>query len=241
MDRRRPDRRPAGGPHRRPGLSSRFDAGPEETKLVVPLFDKPLVRHVAEAALASRARPILVVTGHATAQVEAVLKNRGLFFLCNPDYRSGPASSLKAGIAALPETAAGALILLSDMPCVSVSLIDRLIEAFGVSARTPLAVVPVRAGLRGNPALIGRDLFDAIKRLEGDRGARALLEAAGNDVHECLVDDDAIEIDIDTNEAPFARRAAARAGGPVAVGSQICVQALSTLISRGKLGCRLKA
>ena len=42
------------------GLSSRFEAGPEETKLVVPLCGKPLVRHVAEAALASRARPILV-------------------------------------------------------------------------------------------------------------------------------------------------------------------------------------
>jgi hypothetical protein len=42
--------------------------------------------------------------------------------------------------------------------------------------------VPVRTGLRGNPALIGRDLFDAIKRLEGDRGARPLLEAAGKDV-----------------------------------------------------------
>jgi molybdenum cofactor cytidylyltransferase len=180
------------------GLSSRFEGGPEETKLVVPLFGKPLVRHVAEAALASRACPILVVTGHAAAQVEAALKNLDLSFIYNPDYRTGLASSLKAGIAALPETAAGALILLADMPCVSVSLIDRLIQAFGESARTPLAVVPVRVGLRGNPTLIGRDLFDAIKRLEGDRGARALLEAAGNDVHECLVDDDAIEIDIDT-------------------------------------------
>ena len=183
------------------GLSSRFEAGPEETKLVVPLFGKPLVRHVAEAALASRARPILVVTGHATAQVEAALKNRDLSFISNPDYRTGLASSLKAGIAALPGTAAGALILLADMPCVSVSLIDRLIQAFEESARAPLAVVPVRAGLRGNPALIGRDLFDAIKRLEGDRGARALLEAAGKDALECSVYDEAIEIDIDTTEA----------------------------------------
>ncbi len=114
------------------GLSSRFGAGPEETKLVVPLWGKPLVRNVAEAALASRARPIIVVTGHAAAQVEAALKNRDLSFISNPDYRTGLASSLKAGIAALPETAAGALILLADMPCVSVSLIDRLIQAFEV-------------------------------------------------------------------------------------------------------------
>ena len=73
--------------------------------------------------------------------------------ISNPDYRTGLASSLKAGIAALPESTAGALILLADMPCVSVGLIDRLIQAFEESARVPLAVVPVRAGLRGNPAL----------------------------------------------------------------------------------------
>jgi molybdenum cofactor cytidylyltransferase len=183
------------------GLSSRFEAGPEETKLVISLFSKPLVRHVADAALASRARPILVVTGHAAAQVEAALKNLDLSFVFNPDYRTGLAGSLKAGIAGLPESATGVVILLADMPFVSPGLIDRLIQAFGESARAPLAVVPVRAGLRGNPVLIGRGLFDNINRLEGDRGARTLLEAAGKDVLECLVDDDAIEIDIDTKEA----------------------------------------
>jgi molybdenum cofactor cytidylyltransferase len=182
------------------GLSSRFEAGSEETKLVLQLFGKPLVRHVAEAVLASRARPVLVITGHAATQVENALENLDLSFIFNPDYRTGLASSLRAGLAALPETAAGVLVLLADMPCVSVSIIDRLLQAFDESGLSPLAVVPVRTGLRGNPALIGRDLFDSIKRLEGDQGARALLEAAGNDVLECLIDDKAIEIDVDTKE-----------------------------------------
>jgi molybdenum cofactor cytidylyltransferase len=185
------------------GLSSRFDGGTEETKLVVPLFDKPLVRHVAEAALASRARPVLVVSGHAAAKVEAALKNLDLSFIFNADYRTGLSGSLNAGITALPEVTEGALILLADMPCISAALIDRLIQAYEVRARVTTAVVPVRAGLRGNPVLIGRELFDAIKRIEGDRGARALLEAAGKDVLECLVDDEAIEIDIDTTEALY--------------------------------------
>jgi Uncharacterized MobA-related protein len=183
------------------GLSSRFEAGPEETKLVAPLFGKPLVRHVADAALGSRARPIIVVSGHAATQVESVLGRLDLSVIFNPFYRTGLASSLKAGLAALPDTIAGALVLLADMPCVSAPLINRLIEVFGESERAPLAIVPVRGGFRGNPVLIGRDLFEAIERLEGDRGARALLDAAGSDVLECLVDDEAIEIDIDTKEA----------------------------------------
>jgi molybdenum cofactor cytidylyltransferase len=189
------------------GLSSRFDGGKEETKLVVSLFDKPLVRHVAEAALASRARPVLVVSGHAAAKVEGALKNLDLSFIFNADYRTGLSGSLKAGITALPEATEGALILLADMPCISAALIDRLIQAYEVSASVTIAVVPVRAGLRGNPVLIGKELFDAIKRIEGDRGARALLEAAGKDVLECLVDDEAIEIDIDTTEALYHLRA----------------------------------
>ncbi|WGJ16216.1 nucleotidyltransferase family protein [Methylocapsa sp. D3K7] len=153
-----------------------------------------------EAALASRSRPIFVVTGHAARQVENALENLGVSFIFNPDYRSGLTSSLKAGLAALPETAVGVLVVLGDMPCVPARIIDRLVQVFIEPARTPLAVVPVRRGMRGNPALISRDLFDAIKRLEGDRGARALIEAAGNDVLECLIDDEAIEIDIDRQE-----------------------------------------
>jgi molybdenum cofactor cytidylyltransferase len=122
------------------GLSSRFKAGSEETKLVLPLFGKPLVRHVAEAALASHARPILVITGHAADQVKTALKNLDLSFISNPDYRTGLASSLKAGIVALPETTVGVVVLLADMPCISVDLIDHLIYAFENSQRTPIAV-----------------------------------------------------------------------------------------------------
>ena len=57
------------------GRSSRFHAagGAEETKLVATLDGKPVVRHVVEAALTSRARPVIVVVGHARGAVEAAL------------------------------------------------------------------------------------------------------------------------------------------------------------------------
>jgi len=183
------------------GRSSRFDAGAQDTKLIAPLFGKPLVRYVAEAALASRARPILVVTGHAAGKVEAALAGLDLFLIANPHYQTGLSSSLKAGIAALPKTAAGAVILLADMPRISAELIDRLIGIFEASIEAPRAVTPVRAGSRGNPVLIGRTLFDAVAHLEGDRGARRLVEAERKGVLECSVEDDAIEIDIDTRDA----------------------------------------
>jgi len=194
------------------GRSSRFDAGPQGTELSAPLFGKPLVRHAAEAALASRARPILIVTGHAAPKVEAALAGLDLILIANPD-RTGLSSSLKAGIRALPETVAGAVILLADMPRISGELIDRLIETFETPVEPPLAVTPVRAGSIGNPVLIGRRLFDSVAHLEGDHGARRLIEAAGHAVLKCPVDDDAIAIDIDTKDAlssldgrPYGRR-----------------------------------
>jgi molybdenum cofactor cytidylyltransferase len=188
------------------GCSTRFAEGSDAaTKLVAALGGNPLVRHVADAALLSSARPIVVVTGHQAGVVEAALRGLDLAFVANPYYAEGLSTSLRRGVDALPVTCAGALILLGDMPLVSSALIDRLIGAFerGLVASTPvpLAAAPVRAGRRGNPVLIARDLFPAIAKLEGDHGARSLIDSLGPRVVECLVEDDSALIDVDTKEA----------------------------------------
>lgn len=197
------------------GSASRFRAsagknGPV-TKLVALLDGKALVRRVAEAALASRARPVIVVTGHARAEVEAALVGLPLRFIHNADFASGLASSLKAGIAAAPADAQGALILLGDMPDLSVGVIDALIAARAAHPGAK-AIVPLFGGKRGNPALVSRTLFQAVAQLEGDIGARALIAAAGADIVETPVDDAAIHFDVDTPEVLAARQAAPARG-----------------------------
>jgi molybdenum cofactor cytidylyltransferase len=182
------------------GVAKRFRRSATETKLVAELEGKPIVRHVAEAALASRARPVLLVTGHAHAQVLGALDGLLLERIHNRDPGAGLSASLKLAIAALPDAARGAVILLGDMPRIGPSLIDRLIDAFDAAAAEPLTVVPVRAGRRGNPALIGRGLFAAVGMLDGDKGARDLIAAAGENILELPVGDPATEIDIDTGE-----------------------------------------
>jgi molybdenum cofactor cytidylyltransferase len=182
------------------GEAKRFRRSATETKLVAELEGKPIVRHVAEAALASRARPVLLVTGHAHAQVLGALDGLLLERIHNRDPGAGLSASLKLAIAALPDAARGAVILLGDMPRIGPSLIDRLIDAFNAAAAEPLTVVPVRAGRRGNPALIGRGLFAAVRMLEGDTGARDLIAAARENILELTAGDLATEIDIDTRE-----------------------------------------
>ena len=158
------------------GRSSRFRAagGAEETKLVAKLDGVPIVRRVVEAALASRARPVIVVVGHARGAVEAALAGAPATIAFNPDFETGIAASLRTGLTATPADADGAVVLLGDMPNVAPRLIDDLIGAFEARPAA-LAVLPIREGRRGNPVLIGRALFDQAMQLIGDEGARRLL------------------------------------------------------------------
>jgi molybdenum cofactor cytidylyltransferase len=190
------------------GRSSRYLAGggAEVSKLIACYRGEPIVRRLARAALASCARPVVVVTGHARSNVEAALAGLPLVFALNPDFASGLASSLRIGVAALPDTALGAVVLLGDMPEVEAETIDRIVEAFVTSADA-LAAVPVHAGRRGNPVLLGRDMFSAVARLEGDEGARRLLrEAAPDRIVEVPFDDAAVTLDIDTPDDLAAAR-----------------------------------
>jgi molybdenum cofactor cytidylyltransferase len=198
------------------GRSSRYLAGggAEVSKLVALYRGEPLVRRVARAASASCARPVVVVTGHARMDVEDSLAGLPLVFAFNPDFASGLASSLRVGVAALPATAPGAVVLLGDMPDVDGITIDRIVRAF-VTSSNPLAAVPVHAGRRGNPVLLGRALFAAVARLEGDEGARRLLrEAAPDRVAEVPFDDAAVTLDIDTpDDLTSARKLLRRSRG----------------------------
>ena len=190
------------------GQSSRFRAGGglDLTKLVARIDGKPIVRRVAEAALAAEARPVVVVTGYARDSVEAAVADLDVRLTFNPKFASGLASSLKAGLAATPSDVAGALVLLGDMPWIEPRLIDALIDAF-LDRQDALAAIPSCDGRRGNPVLLGRGLFEAAMRLTGDEGARRLIGAlSASELVEVETPDTGVTFDIDTLEDLAAAR-----------------------------------
>ena len=179
------------------GRSTRM-GGPN--KLLAELRGKPLVRIVTEQVLASKASDVTVVTGHQAKEVEHALQGLKVRFVHNPEFASGLASSVKAGIAAVPEQADGAVVCLGDMPLIDAHLVDRLIEAFAPD-RGMLIAVPVSDGRRGNPVLWSRRFFGELMSLDGDIGARHLIAKHGEAVAEVPVDGQGAFIDIDTPQA----------------------------------------
>jgi molybdenum cofactor cytidylyltransferase len=179
------------------GRSTRMGA---INKLIAEIGGKPLVRIAAEQALASRAKPVIVVTGHEHDKVEAALAGLPVRFVHNPHYAEGLGTSLKAGIAAVPAEADGAIVCLGDMPQVDAALIDKLLTAFEPE-RGALIVAPSIDGCRGNPVVWSRRFFHDLMAIAGDIGARHLIGSYAEAVVEVPVAGEAALTDIDTPES----------------------------------------
>lgn len=189
------------------GMSRRFGDG---HKLLTNLEGKPVIRHVVEAALASSARPVLLVTGHqADAVAQAAAGGKDVTVVHNPSYADGLASSLRAGLAALPSGLDGVLICLGDMPDVHAAVLERLIAAFNPTEGRAICL-PTFGGKRGNPTLWGAQFLPDLLRLEGDSGARGLLGPYADWVCEVPVEDAGILQDYDTPAMLAQRRSGKR-------------------------------
>jgi molybdenum cofactor cytidylyltransferase len=186
------------------GRSTRM-GGPN--KLLAEIAGRPLLRIVVEEALASRAKPVIVVVGHEHAEVEKALAGLPVQLVHNPDFAQGLGSSLKAGIAAVPVEADGAIVCLGDMPQIDASLIDRLIAAFDPD-RGALIVMPTVEGKRGNPVLWSRRFFPDLMAIEGDVGARHFIGRYSEAVVEVPLEGSAALVDVDTPEALVGVKAA---------------------------------
>lgn len=171
-----------------------------DNKLLAEIDGEAMVVHAVEAMLASRADPVIVVTGHEAEDVRRAIGGRNVRFVHNPAYAEGLSTSLGAGLDALPETAAGVLVGLGDMPRIRSADIDRLIAAFNPDEGRAICV-PTVAGKRGNPVLFAREFLPEMRAVEGDVGARHLIGAHNDRVCEVEMDDDATLIDVDTKEA----------------------------------------
>ncbi len=186
------------------GKSSRMAPA---NKLFVQIDGISLLDHAVEAATGSSCVDTVVVIGNEATRARAGLAGRSVRIVENKDYAQGLATSLRAGIAAVPADCDAVVVLLGDMPQVTANHVDRLIAAFAPHEGRAICVA-TRTAKRGNPVLWARTYFDEMLALDGDQGARALIRKHEDAVCEVEMDDDGVLVDLDTPEALAAFHAA---------------------------------
>jgi CTP:molybdopterin cytidylyltransferase MocA len=152
------------------GSSTRM---PGSQKLLLEFDGRPMVRHAIEAASEGGCHQVVVV--YSTDDVkEAVVGAAELVH--NPDAHTGMASSLKAGLRALRPEIEAAVVLLGDQPLVGSRTVAALLRAWRREGSRPAVAVSKRRNEWTPPVVLAREMWDDLYALEGDAGARQILD-----------------------------------------------------------------
>ncbi len=151
------------------GSSSRLG----RPKQLLRVSGRPLLERTLDIVGPTDLYPRVLVLGAVADEIEAEVDTDTFSVVRNPDYETGQASSLRVGLAALPDDIDGAIVLLGDQPLVQPWLLDALVEKF--EPDTHVAVRPRYSDGPGNPVLLSRSIFPELMHLEGDVGARDVL------------------------------------------------------------------
>ncbi|MGR9114647.1 MAG: nucleotidyltransferase family protein [Gammaproteobacteria bacterium] len=156
--------------------------------------NQPLLNHAIRNACTLLDGRVIVVLGAHAESIQKTVDLGAVAIAFNPDWQEGVASSIRAGVWALPPSAAAALILLCDQPLISRNHMQTLLTHWQIEPTRPVASQYKNS--IGAPALFPADYFKPLKHLKGDRGAKSLLMEAGDNVLKIPLPE--AELDIDT-------------------------------------------
>jgi molybdenum cofactor cytidylyltransferase len=172
------------------GRATRFG----RTKQIEIVRERSLAQHAVDAATGAGLDEIVVVIGHDADAVRASIRLPTVArVVTNPAFASGIASSLGAGLRALDGASEAAVILLADQPGITAAHVRALVDAFE-HRRSPIVRLRFRSG--PGPALLAREVFGEAEALEGDEGARVLMERHADWVEDVDVGGEA-PVDVD--------------------------------------------
>jgi molybdenum cofactor cytidylyltransferase len=153
-------------------------------KQLLPWGGTTLLDHVLDQIRQMPFDQLFVVLGASIEQILDEVDLTGTTVIENPEWEEGMASSLRVGLdAVLRLSRADAVaIFLGDQPDIGFEVVEALLAARRASKRQ--AVVPKYRYSWGNPVIVERALWPRLMSLEGDEGAKRLLQAHPDWVHE---------------------------------------------------------
>ena len=143
-------------------------------KLALPVDGTPMLRRVVDAAAHSRCRETVVVLGAHQEVYRLLLEGTPGRVAENPEYEHGMSTSIRAGVAALSSESEAVVILLADQPRITAEVINRLIDTYLQEGKR--IVASAYRGAVGVPVLFDAALYLELLTLEGDAGARSVIE-----------------------------------------------------------------
>lgn len=176
------------------GFGRRFGA---ESKLHQPLAGQPVLAWTLNTLAQLKASAAVVVVAPEDRAAAEIAHTAGFTPVVNPARAEGMGRSIASGVAALPAGLHAVLIALGDMPNVQLKTCHALLAAFAAGDAARI-VLPTYEGQRGHPVVFGADHFPALRALDGDTGARSILNAQAHAVLALAVTDPGVLMDIDT-------------------------------------------
>jgi molybdenum cofactor cytidylyltransferase len=151
------------------GASSRLGS----PKQLLEWRNRPLLEHAIVNARAVLNERVIVVLGAHAEAMHTTIDLGGVTSIINPAWQEGMASSIRAGVHALPESASAVLILLCDQPLINAAHMQNLLSAWQTAPNRIVASQYHHSV--GVPALFPAEFFEYLLSLNGDRGAKPLL------------------------------------------------------------------
>jgi molybdenum cofactor cytidylyltransferase len=167
-----------------------------QLKQLLPIGERPMVRHVTDIVSSAGLAQVVVVVGSHGAEVVQALCGLPVDVIENKDWAQGMSTSIRAGLLALGSGIRAAIIVLADQPGLTAELLQSLVVRYQMSG-API-VAPFLQGRRGNPVLFDSVLVPELLEVEGDQGGRDLVERYMDQLDRVEIDDPAAALDVDT-------------------------------------------
>jgi molybdenum cofactor cytidylyltransferase len=180
-----------------------------QLKQLLSWGDATLVRHTVEVAQRAQVAETIVVVGRQAANVKQALAGIPLTAVFNPEWETGRASSVRAGLNALGSNIAAAIFINADQPFLTPQVVDTIVQRYA-QTRAPI-VVPIYAGQTGSPVLFAQELFDELRQLRGEDGGKKILQARRAQAERVNILNVRAATDVDTPEEYEVARAEAEA------------------------------
>jgi molybdenum cofactor cytidylyltransferase len=178
------------------GTSSRMRG---QHKLLMPLGEKPVIRHTVERLWAAGPQEIVVVTGHRARDIGAALADRPVTLQLNPRYEEGQMTSAAVGVGALRMATDAVMMCLGDMALLGSGDYAELISAY-LEQTDRSIVIPYYQAQRGNPILFASSYVHEVAIGERHIGCKKLASEYPDDVYRYEAAHDRFTTDLDTPE-----------------------------------------